>query len=263
MVLSASAPLEAHSHEFFALQALRRTTRESSLSARIVCVCNQKGGCGKTTITMSLAAGAHQRGYRTLVVDGDPQGSALTWAGNADDDEPFPATVVNLSHAGRNLPREVKKMVGNYDIVIIDCPPSVDSPVAQASLLITDLALVPLLPSPADTAAVTPFLKLAMDAMLINEGLQGLVVPNMVQRTSVSAAYLRQFDSLPMPRSTTQLMNRTAHKQACAFGTSVYDLQGDGKAQAEVDALLDEVLQLLSMPPRAEASPASPAETPE
>lgn len=224
------------------------------MAARIVCVCNQKGGCGKTTITMMLAAGASRRGYHTLVVDGDQQGSAVAWSANAPDDNPFPAVVVNLSAAGRRLPQEVKKLVDNFNLIFIDCPPSVESPIAQASLMITDLAIIPLIPSGVDVAAVTPFLELTQQASLINERLLARVVPNMVQRTQVSDAYLTQLTELPVPASTTRLMKRTAHEKAATFGTSVHNISDGNKATDEVEQLLDEVLQLLSLPPQRPAT---------
>jgi chromosome partitioning protein len=214
----------------------------------IISVCNQKGGCGKTTITMALAAAFASRGYRVLVVDGDPQGSASTWSANAPEEQPFPATVVNLSHAGRNLPGEVKKMIGNYELILIDCPPSVDSPVPQAALLITDLALIPLIPSPADVAAATPFIHLVENAQVINEGLQGRIVANMVQKnTKVAAGYLEQFQALSLPTLDTQLSLRTGHRQACALGSSVHGI-GDREAIKEVDGLLHELIEILGLP---------------
>lgn len=215
----------------------------------IISVCNQKGGCGKTTITMALAAAFAHRGHRVLVVDGDPQGSASTWSANAPEEQPFPAVVVNLSHAGRNLPREVKKMIGDYELVLIDCPPSVDSPVPQAALLITDLALIPLIPSPADMAAATPFIHLVENARSINEGLQGRIVANMVQKnTKVAAGYLEQFEALPLPTLDTHLSLRTGHRQACALGSSVYGI-GDREAIREIEGLLNELVALLDLPP--------------
>lgn len=220
--------------------------------AALISVCNQKGGCGKTTITMSLAAAASRRGFRTLIVDGDPQGSAVSWSANAPDETPFPAAVVNLSAAKNRLPAEVKKLAPSFQVIFIDCPPSVDSPIAHASLMISDVALIPVLPSPTDLAAATPFIELTQGVSAINERLQARIVPNMVQHTQVSDAYLDQLSELPVPRTETKLMKRTAHQKACALGTSVHTVNDD-KAVAEVEHLLDEVLSLLDIPPHAPA----------
>lgn len=217
------------------------------MTARIICVCNQKGGCGKTTLSMALGAGASQRGFNTLVVDGDRQGSAVSWSTNAGEGEPpFPAAVVNLSHAGRNLPKTVQTLASNYDLIVIDCPPAVDSPIAQASLKTTHLALIPVKPSPVDLASLTPFLELCDQIKVFNGSLEVRIVPNMVQHTQVHNAYIAQLSQLPAPCVSTRVRLRTAHEQACALGTSIHEV-GDAKATAEVDALLDEVLKLVGL----------------
>lgn len=215
------------------------------MTAKIISVCNQKGGCGKTTITMALAGAFASRSSRVLVVDGDPQGSASGWSANAAADQPFPATVVNLAHAGKSLPAEVRKMVGDYDLVIMDCPPAVDSPVPQAALLVSDLALIPLIPSPLDVAAAAPFIRLVEQVRSVNVGLEGLVVPNLVQKsTRLARGYLDHFHTLTLPVSSAHLSQRDAHRKAAALGTSVQELE-DRDAKAEIEQLMDDVVRML------------------
>jgi chromosome partitioning protein len=129
-------------------------------SARIFCVANQKGGVGKTTTTVNLAAGLAQIGQRVLVVDLDPQGNATM--GSGIDKRALQATVydvlldaamltearcrspkggydvlganrelagaeielVQLEHRDQRLKRALAPVLGNYDFVLIDCPPS-------------------------------------------------------------------------------------------------------------------------------------------
>ncbi|MBY0378432.1 MAG: ParA family protein, partial [Gammaproteobacteria bacterium] len=57
--------------------------------AKIIVLTNQKGGCGKTTLTMNIA-GVIGNNKKVLIIDGDPQGSATRWASSASDDHPFP-----------------------------------------------------------------------------------------------------------------------------------------------------------------------------
>ena len=120
------------------------------MAAKIIAVVNQKGGSGKTTLSMQMAGALARRGKKVLVVDADPQGTATRWAASAEDDNPFPAAVVGLSAASEKVHREVRKFVDNYDFILIDCPPAADSPVPQSALLVADLALVPIIPSPLD-----------------------------------------------------------------------------------------------------------------
>ena len=128
--------------------------------ARIFCVANQKGGVGKTTTTVNLAAGLAQIGQRVLVVDLDPQGNATM--GSGIDKRALDLTVydvlldsatiaearqrsekggydvvganrelagaevelVELERRDKRLRAAVAAVAGDYDFVLIDCPPS-------------------------------------------------------------------------------------------------------------------------------------------
>ena len=86
---------------------------------RVVSVMNQKGGAGKTTTAMNVAAAAAESSD-VLLVDVDPQGSAAWWAGRAGDDLPFDfapeSNIANLAKL-RELP---------YDLIIVDTPGSLE-----------------------------------------------------------------------------------------------------------------------------------------
>ncbi len=233
------------------------------MSAKIVAVANQKGGCGKTTLTMSLAGGLAGRGLRVLVVDADRQGSASTWSANAPPGAPFPARVCNLAHAGKALPAEVQKFANDVDVIVIDCPPSVDSPLPQAALLISDLVLVPLLPSPADVAAATTFFALIESVETINRSLVKRIVPNMVQRTALADSFKKSFADLPLERTHAELTLRTSYREAMALGIPVEALLSSAKtAKAEVARLVAEVSGLLGFKLPSETAPPARAKAP-
>jgi chromosome partitioning protein len=138
---------------------------------RIAAFLNQKGGVGKTTVTLGLASAAAQAGDRVLVVDLDPQGSS-TWALGHDPsaDEPSTADVLGASRVPANilmskwglevdlvpaspslqdheagkpkrLRRALRHVAGDYDAVLIDCPPSLGN-LTINGLIAADLALV-------------------------------------------------------------------------------------------------------------------------
>jgi chromosome partitioning protein len=102
------------------------------VESKIITAVNQKGGAGKSTLSMQVAGTMAKDGWRVIVIDADPQGTATRWAAAAEDDRPFPAPVVGLSSAGAKVHREAKKFVGEYAFIFIDCPPAVDSPIPQS-----------------------------------------------------------------------------------------------------------------------------------
>ncbi|TXG96413.1 MAG: ParA family protein, partial [Zoogloea sp.] len=67
--------------------------------AKVVTVLSQKGGAGKSTLTMQLAGGLVRKGLRVVVIDLDPQETALRWSHAAPEGTPFPATVIQLGTA--------------------------------------------------------------------------------------------------------------------------------------------------------------------
>lgn len=127
---------------------------------KVFCVANQKGGVGKTTTTVNLAAGLAQHGQRVLMVDLDPQGNATM--GSAVDKRSLQSSVyevllgqksvaqtkvfaeqvgydvlganrdlagaevelVNLESRENRLKNALEQVQANYDFVLIDCPPS-------------------------------------------------------------------------------------------------------------------------------------------
>ena len=109
--------------------------------ARIIALVNQKGGPGKTTIAMHLAGTLARRSFKVLVVDADPQGTATRWASSAPDDAEFPAGIARLGGGDVKLHREVKKFLTDYDFIVIDCPPSADSPVSSLLYSLQTFAL--------------------------------------------------------------------------------------------------------------------------
>ena len=217
------------------------------MSAKIIAIANQKGGTGKTTVSMGIAGTLAHRGHRVLIIDADRQGSATRWAATAPDETPFPATVAGLSAAGEKVHREVKKYVDDYDFIVIDCPPAVESPVPMSALMIADLALIPVIPSPPDLWAAIGIRELLGNVRdSINESIKARLVANMCQpNTEVAREALDVLREFGIELAATRLHLRTAHRQAAAYGRTVHDIAKGSPAAMELDALTDEVLALL------------------
>jgi len=217
------------------------------MATRIIVVVNQKGGPGKTTVTMQLAGSLVRRGKRVLVADADKQATASRWASAGD--ESFPAPVVGLGLAGNKLHRELEKFLGDHDYIVVDCPPAIDSPVPQSALLVADLALIPLIPSPADLWASVAIRELVDNASIVNQDLKARLLMNQVQpRTILAADVAEILEEFGVPLCRTTLGSRQVYRQCAAEGQTVHDLRGREarKATREVEALTDELLDALS-----------------
>ena len=218
------------------------------METRIIVLTNQKGGCGKTTIVMQLAGALGREGKKVLIVDADPQGTASRWAAYADEDNPFPATLSGLSAVGAKVHQEVRKYMGQYDYIFIDCPPAKDSLIPRSALVIARVALIPVIPSPADLWAVDGIQPLINEAKIHNETLRALIVPNMCTNTNTSKGTLESLINLGMDITTTTLGDRIAYRESAVVGGTVYDLKTESavKAQEEITSLKKELIKIIN-----------------
>lgn len=214
------------------------------MSAKIIVLTNQKGGCGKTTLTMNIA-GVIGSKKKVLVIDGDSQGSATRWASSASDSKPFPTAIMGLANASDKVHREIKKYAADYDYIFVDCPPAIDNHFTASALLVANLALIPVIPSPTDLWAAVGIQKIISNVTAVNENLQARLVANMCQNnTSISKEALTLINEFEFPKMTTDIYQRTAYRQAAAFGGTVADLDNI-KAKSEINQLIKEILKLI------------------
>ena len=221
--------------------------QESIKEAFVITVANQKGGSGKTTVSMNLAAALARRDYKGLVVDADKQNSAVLWSGNSENG--FPAIVVNLAE-NKNIHNEVVRLAKDFHFIIIDCPPAADSLVSVRVMPVSDLVLVPLVPAPIDMWATTA-LKLAIDqAQAVNPTLQARIVMNRCQmRTRLTREVIEIANEIGIPLLSTLIRQRIAFSEMPGAGATIYDYKsGAPDAVIEVEALANEVLQALTAP---------------
>lgn len=207
-------------------------------AARVVAVINQKGGAGKTTLAMNLAAGFARR-TPTVVVDLDPQGSALQWAGSGA--QPYPATVKALN--GRWDAGALRQTFKMYPTIVLDCPPSLDSHASSQALRTCDVALIPVLPSPVDLWASLRLPQEIEAARQTNPRLRAFLVLNQIeQRSALSAAMQDALAEFGLPVLKAGLRRRAIYRSAALDGQSVYQMGSRGQdAAAELEAIIQEI----------------------
>lgn len=109
---------------------------------KVISISQQKGGVGKSSVAMNLAASL-ARGHRVILIDVDPQETATQWAENASTPLPF-EVFTDLDPA--NLAR-VRNLANDFDYVLIDTPGSLaDTAVLAAVLDVSDFTILPIIP---------------------------------------------------------------------------------------------------------------------
>ncbi|PRD64848.1 AAA family ATPase [Malikia granosa] len=164
----------------------------------------------------------------------------------ADDAKPFPASVVGLAAAGGKIHRELQRLSEQYDFIIVDCPPSVTSPVPQSVLLVSDLVIIPTRPSLADIWGVKDTLGLVDRAKVFNENLKvAFLVNALTPRTQLGKDSLEVLETMHGHLFKAVFRQRQAYAQSLVLGGTVFNVPGAKEAQQEVTALGKEVLALL------------------
>ena len=204
---------------------------------RSLAITNQKGGSGKSTLSVNLAVEAVRRGERVLVLDTDPQDSALSWAATRGTGDPD-VEAVETARVPIRLYRARREGV---TLVIVDTQPRAEVPLA-ALLRSVDFALVPLRPSTFDFATLQPTLRLVLAAHL-----PGCIVLNSCPARAPEIARTREAaQSLGLALAPVELGERRAYMRAVATGRGVSEFESNGPAAAEIASLWSYVSERLA-----------------
>ena len=209
------------------------------MATHVTAVINQKGGAGKTTLAMNLAAGLARRAD-TVVIDLDPQGSSRQWASLGS--EPFPATVKQIG--GKWDARTLHQNYRAYRHMVLDCPPSLDSHASLQALRACDVALIPVLPSPIDLWASLRLPQEIEEARKVNKNLKAYLVLNQLEpKSALSAAMHDAIEEFGIPVLQAVVRRRAIYRGAALEGVSVYQMGSRGsQAAAEMEAIINEVI---------------------
>lgn len=204
----------------------------------IIALVGNKGGAGKTTLAVNVATGIERRGS-VAVLDADPQRSSLQWRAMSTRNNALP-----VFDAVEGLTFKARQQAGQYDYLLIDCPPSVEAAQTQEALRLCDVALIPVQPSPLDLWATVHIEREVESAREKNPNLRALLVINQLEpRTRLSQIVRQGLDELGLPATQTAIRRRMAYRASALEGKSVHDMGSRGRdASEEILQLINEVI---------------------
>lgn len=204
-----------------------------------IAVVNTKGGVGKTTVATHLAGMLAQRAP-TLLIDGDPQASAASWAAwrREANREPSPTTTCLL---GKAVFDEGKNLGKGFAHTVIDAGGR-DSAGLRAALLLAERAVVPVGASNLDAAAMTDLLEIVELAKDFNAGLDVQVLMMRIDpRTRDTGEMLEYLRENELRVLNARICERVAYRRAIGEGATVAEIGKDAQAIAEMQALFEEI----------------------
>lgn len=227
----------------------------------VIAVANQKGGCGKTTLAMSLAGILSSEGrLKVILVDADPQASAQHWAMRAGETG---MGFEVMTHPHEDVHRKVRELSAkDYDVIMIDCPPGASQAVtgkdsqtsiSRMAILAADLVLVPVRPSMLDYLASHQLLPLLKDVGAIKDQQKVFIVvngkPPGKTRTGAEAVSVAeeifQIDGVDVQVLRSEVTTRQAFVLAPTVGKTVTTYEPEGKAASEIRNVAEEIEKCL------------------
>jgi len=209
----------------------------------IILIGSQKGGSGKSTTSVNIAALLAGKGKDVVLVDADRQSTAANWA--SDRDELEDVGKVHCVQKYDNIRETLSDLKGRYEYVVVDAAGR-DSKELRTGLTAADILVIPFRPSQPDLDTLPKMVELIDQAKDFNPDLEvyGLITmaPSnpMVNEAKEAKAYLSDYPDIKLLK--TIIRDRKVYRDAMSEGLGVVEMKNP-KAKEEVQLLVSEVLK--------------------
>lgn len=205
----------------------------------IIALLNQKGGVGKTTLSVHLAT-TLANGPKVLLVDADPQGSALDWSAQREN-EGAPARFPVIGLPKETLHRELAPISLDYEWVVIDGPPRINK-IARSAIVASDFVIIPVQPSPFDIWAAEDVEEIIDECAAIKPNLlTRFLINRLILNTTLGNEVQQELAKRPFPTFQTAIRNRQEYAKAARKGLTALETEPHGPAAEEIRAWMAEI----------------------
>lgn len=204
---------------------------------RKIVLMQQKGGASKSSLCIHLAVASEQAGYKTAVIDTDPQGSASAVWGAARGDVAPPVAAVIAAELKDAL--DAAEADG-YQVIFIDTPPHT-APAIERVAKFVDLAIVPVQPSILDVAATQNTVDLLRAAKVPAVAVLTRAPPRQDEETLETEKALK---ALELPLLKTWMGERKVYRRALTQGQAAGEFEPSSKAAREISKIWREIDKL-------------------
>lgn len=205
---------------------------------KVISFLNGKGGVGKTTSSINIATAIARSGYKVVVVDTDPQLSIGNW---------YEENKCQFDVASASSQKEVysiKKALKEYDYIIIDGAAAI-SEISSAAVMISDLVIIPVTPSPLDFAASTAILAVieARNELQLVEA--RFLITKKINTTTMLQVLKDSIETTGVEMLKTGITQRQSYIKTMLDGGTVYDTS-DANAKGEIDNITREIMEIVN-----------------
>jgi chromosome partitioning protein len=194
-----------------------------------IAIVAQKGGAGKTTLAINLAAAAERKGELALIIDTDPQASACEWATWRKGEPP---EVID-SAPPRLAAKIAQAREQGASFIVIDTPPHADLAASKA-VEAADMILIPCRPSAFDLAAIRTTGQLVK---LLGKPAALVFTAGPARASKIYADAVTLVESFGIDVCPHIIADRAAFRHASAAGETVFEFEPEGRAAAEITAV--------------------------
>ena len=203
----------------------------------IISFVNQKGGVGKTTTAINLAASLIRKNRSLVLIDADPQGSATHWHA-VENNQAF--DVLHYPMAVQKS--DIEMIAAASSDVLIDAPPAIGE-ITESVLSVSDLVIVPVSPSSLDIWSCRETLEMIREVGRTRPNLEArMLITKKIPGTRVGREAREAVSVFGVELLETELCQRVAYIDAVTNGVSVMQYAPSSKAAAEIEDLCAEIL---------------------